>query len=115
GVQTCALPIFYFIDDVCVATDSNQCDVKNLTPDLSEIEFEIYPSLTSNEFYLKGPQLDVANLLIYNALGQRESLIIEISSRNIIKVNCAALPDGIYFIEMSVEGKQYFQKMMIEH
>ena len=96
----------YYIDDVCVSTDSTYCaDWTGINDNihLSNSSFvKIFPNPFSNEANLSisCPKNSPFSLIIYNPLGQIVRKINNIKANNVV-IRKENLPNGIYFYTLS--------------
>ncbi|OFX33447.1 MAG: hypothetical protein A2X08_00045 [Bacteroidetes bacterium GWA2_32_17] len=107
---------YYYIDDVCVSTDSLYCenwvDVKEQITNKEEIT--IYPNPCINEL----------NVKYYNMLNEQSTLIIiDIFGRIVMQVktkeneftfNTGKLAKGLYLVKVETANKVVLQKVMKE-
>jgi hypothetical protein len=102
---------YYFIDDVCVSTDSAFC--KNyvyvgIKENTTENMFRIFPNPASNSinipFKLDSP------LKIFNSLSQEIEFITE-EKQNTLSIDCSTWRSGLYFIQIN----NFKHKIIINH
>lgn len=92
---------YYYIDDVCVSTDSMTCNtpVGIQEPKQNE-QVSIYPNPFSNQLSLVVPNNEEATLCVYDILGQQ---VLQNTFINSSTLSTAQLARGIYFYELRKE------------
>jgi len=108
---------YYYIDDVCVSTDSSFC--YNYTyvcgdgiVDYKKSNIKIYPNPASYEITIDIPEpYKNSNVLIYNILGEKikEYIIQPMTDR----IDISNLYSGVYFIQIKFNNKIIIQKIVI--
>lgn len=102
---------YYFIDDVCVSTDSMLCNTITTVREFSKRSFEFfYPNPTSGNITINLTQ--TATIRLIDKFGQ--TLVIK-ENFNENQLDLSNLSDGIYFIEMQSDNKTSFSKIIIRH
>lgn len=90
---------YYFVDDICVSTDSMTC--KGITGisefDNKSISIKIYPNPAQQSFTIELPQHQNFNLLVYDVTGRK--VYQRTNATGIIKVDCSSFTSGMYFIQ----------------
>jgi len=106
---------YYFLDDVCVSTDSNYCynytHTEKIDNNKKHSSYTIYPNPTSSFIYIKKNTLKPYNLTIHNEVGQKVYQKQNISE-NKHRVNVSRFPCSIFFIRISCENKKYYYKIL---
>lgn len=104
---------YYYIDDVCVSTDSMLCmvttSINNFTLSKS---FAVYPNPASDKLFISSLEgLRISKVNIIDEFGQ------VVLSRNYLdnKELDLKLPDGFYLIEIITSDKKYFDKIIVRH
>lgn len=104
---------YYYIDDICVSTDSITCSTYSCLSAIDERqeeEIKIYP-IPTNDFL----QIDLldnvfsANAYLYDYMG-REIIACKINDTS--KLDVRKLTSGIYFLEIKIKDKTYFKKVI---
>jgi hypothetical protein len=105
---------YYYVDDVCVSTDSLLCS--NFTTDINEkqlVYFLLFPNPTSGNISIKlFNQAKVARLNIFDNLGKTIFAKTNLDSDEIDLHN---ISDGLYFIEIVSDGRIYYDKIVVRH
>ena len=102
---------YYFIDDVCVSTDSLTC--YNFTTGVKEqeeqLKVNIYPNPTSTHFNIEGINQPY-HLTIYNAVGQllHQEHVNEYSKQ----VDVRQYAKGLLFIRIEIAGEVIYRKVI---
>jgi len=110
---------YYFIDDVCVSTDSAFCANYNYTG-ISETSLSnnilIYPNPADNQVYIDLGSNTPGNVtaMLFNAQGQliKETLP---GSTSVTTLNVQDLANGIYLLQAAIDNSIYQQKIIINH
>lgn len=104
---------YYYIDDVCVSTDSSSCN-NNLgnTIKLDNINLELFPNPSSNRINIKSDIDHNFECTIISSIGEKIKTI-EIPNTNYLDVS--DLSDGIYFLEFKSLNTTFFKKQIIVH
>ncbi len=101
---------YYFIDDICVSTDSFACELSIFTNNKSENDFKIFPNPASEQIYLEiNDEFDYS---LNNIIGQK---IIYNHSNGQSNINISQIPSGIYFLEINCRNKKIVKKQLIVH
>lgn len=102
---------YYYIDDVCVSTDSMQCNtIARLGDNDVTNKIELYPNPTSDQVFIRINNFSPSGYLrLSNSVGQ---IIINNPNFEGRQVDLNNLPKGMYFIELTVDGKKYYQKII---
>ncbi len=104
----------YFIDDVCVSTDSLSCKIIDAAPLLNSHEdLHIYPNPASNYIFIE-TQLDLKSIRLYDSVGR------EISSSHIQKgagylLHFDQVESGIFLLELNTITNKIVKKILIFH
>ncbi|MFA4853596.1 MAG: T9SS type A sorting domain-containing protein [Bacteroidales bacterium] len=113
---------YYFIDDICVSIDSLTCVIPDgpnvcdsgeyiYETNLTKESIIIYPNPTKGNIFIEQPQLQSANIKIYNLFGQ---LIFE---KNFIQKNLeidlSSYPVGVYLIQLMQSGQVFNKKIIL--
>ena len=111
---------YYFIDDVCVSTDSALCYTTTSISNIQSSTFNIqlYPNPFTNEFTvsvgsvnsLHGLQFPAA-ITFYDIFG-KQILSQPIVNRKSQIVNLQNLSKGVYFLKIIADGKQEVRKVV---
>lgn len=76
--------------------------------------FLVYPNPSTEQFFIRGPQLQQATYHVYNTLGQE--LLNGMIENSDQAVNTGTLPSGIYFLSLKENGKTLQQqKIILQH
>lgn len=105
---------FYYIDNVCVSTDSNQC---YLTTEIEEINEEstiiVFPNPSSDFISIKLSHLTkISEFKLVDRFGQ---IIISKFVVNTDKIDLNNISDGLYFVQLISDGKTYYDKIIVRH
>ncbi|MBL0117991.1 MAG: T9SS type A sorting domain-containing protein [Saprospiraceae bacterium] len=82
----------------------------------SDVDISIYPNPVSTLLNLKfmSSAAGKTNVLIYNTMGElvkSEAIEVKIGENNSV-INLSKLPNGVYTIQMLIEGKMYTEKII---
>jgi len=113
---------YYFLDDICVSTDSIACIIPNehnicdTTIDVSETlqnkELnEIYPNPTSGKILIDLPNMNEATINIYNLFGQLK-WDGKVSGKTAV-IDLFGLESGMYTIQIKQHNKIFNNKIII--
>jgi len=103
---------YYYIDDVCVSTDSANCEsLLSVVAEESEIqEIKLFPNPTSNYFNISS-NAKINRLRIYSIDG---SMLREITLNSTdITVNTTDLSSGLYLVKISYGQESVTKKLKI--
>lgn len=104
---------YYFIDQVCVSTDSLQCNVSvGLVNQNNRIDFSMYPNPATNivniNFLNNGKPYDI---IIYNLFGQAVFTKQKMNfSHSIVDLN--DISNGVLLIKILYENQFYYYKLL---
>ena len=112
GTTTCD-GAYYYIDNICVSTDSMTCNSNVALPEtyLKDV-IKIYPNPTKEEVFIEINGKEKLEVLMYNSTGQ---LVIQ---KNIFptinnKLNLSNLQTGVYFLHLTTEQSTITKKIII--
>ncbi len=101
---------YYFIDDVCVSSDSLDCKlITSANQFFDPDKIFVYPNPSSTKIYISKTSSFFSVTLI-NVLGERIRIF---QNQNTIDVS--DLPEGIYFIVLTTNNKSIIKKQFIFH
>lgn len=104
---------YYFIDDICVSSDSLDCEfaIDGIVNSLNN-EVTAYPNPANRKITINAKDDIAFEFSIIDFLGKkiRTNKIIR---TNIIEVS--DLPNGIYFLEIKYKNQIFFKKQLIIH
>lgn len=102
---------YYFIDDVCLSTDSIFCknfEYVGINEIYTDNKMQFFPNPANNTITIRNDL--ILPIKIFNSLGDEISFIIE-QKRNLNMIDCSNWETGIYFIK----AKNLSQKIIINH
>ncbi len=89
---------YYYIDDVCVSTDSLNCNSPtSLHQTKQTMAISLFPNPFSNQLTFSLTDNLPTTISLYGFLGQQ---VLQQSFTNSMTINTAQLADGIYFYEL---------------
>jgi hypothetical protein len=104
---------YYFLDDVCVSTDSLQCANSNGVPELSSPNgFVIFPNPTSEELNISSPVPSESKVVLFDLLGNKT---FEMTFRKYIEINVSRFNSGLYLISIWSQDKNFTKRIIINH
>lgn len=109
---------YYFIDNICVSSDSTDCLLINSLNNISDTNsFNIFPNPSNS---------DIIHLQLFRNLIDREikyyvinnigQIVIQnsiVPSSNTFSINLNSLPPGLYFIKIQELENQWIKKLII--
>jgi type IX secretion system substrate protein len=109
---------YYFIDDVCVSIDSATCfSPTGINEILQQPSLNIYPNPANSYIIIdtKNIKLLQSNIAqLYNVQGKLiNQFILSPSTKN--SFNIQDISNGIYLLQLNVDGVMYKQKLIINH
>lgn len=115
-IDTSLYIAYYFIDNICVSTDSTDCLLAT-TIEYHEIEdgIKIYPT-PSNQGYIfieLGTLIETYNYEIINNIGDIVKLGQVNSNENRGYISLSNLPQGLYFLRIYNHSKNIIKKIII--
>jgi hypothetical protein len=103
---------YYFIDDVCVSTDSTTQVIGINEHSVKENSF-VYPNPTSGHLYFKIPVPKTGTTFkVTDKYGQ---IILIKNDFKENEIDVSAFQDGLYFIEIVSGNKKYYTKLIVQH
>jgi hypothetical protein len=101
---------YYFIDDVCLTTDSVFAADYGTSIDEYDFEklIEIYPNPANN--YIKIKSNNLQQLKILNSVGQYVQFVLDVKDQESI-INCSLWPNGIYLL--GTKNRKY--RILVNH
>ena len=100
----------YYIDDVCVSTDSAYCNTWTGNEYLYDSNISIIPNPANTFFQINGMRREL-EIKIYDIVGK---LILDTKTNN-NRLNIESIPNGIYLIKINLKNKSIIQKIIIQH
>lgn len=106
--ETFSYGAYYYIDNICISTDSSFCETILNIKENNEIEFSISPNPSNNLIQITA-LTEIQELKIFNLMG---SLIkkIKVDSNDVI-LNNSDLTSGNYFIQIFTKNQQFNSKI----
>jgi hypothetical protein len=104
---------YYFVDDICVSNESESCLI-NVTDNLMNNGFEIFPNPTHNIIYIKSFKC-ITSINLYDITGEL-LFTLENNEKNmtgIYKIDCSQFKPGIYFITILNNNLKSTKKIII--
>jgi hypothetical protein len=112
---------YYYIDDVCVSTDSLTCEISNgpnvcdsivnISNSYENENITLYPNLTNDKIFVDFPYSQKTTIKIYDLMGQ---LLFDKSflEKN-ITIDLSYYPDGMYSIQVQQDNKFFNKKILL--
>ena len=104
---------YYYIDDVCVSTDSLECyNFVGVKEQQEQHDVIVYPNPTQNYFTIEGIN-EPFNLSVYNNLGQiihKENNV----SDSLKKIDISGFSNGLLFLKLELEDEVITRKIIKE-
>jgi hypothetical protein len=88
---------YYYVDDVCVSTDSLACGFSVGINELQKTGVTLFPNPFSNQLTFKLADNEPTTVSLYDFLGQQ---ILQHTFTNSTTINTAQMQSGIYFYEL---------------
>lgn len=102
---------YYYIDDVCLSTDSLFCDNVSVEENNLEHQFTFY-SNPENQFVTVQNNLNVPfRLTVFNALGQKLYNEQSFSSNN-LQLDVSSYHTGLLFLKITSQNNQFTYKIL---
>lgn len=103
---------YYYIDNICLSTDSNFCQINTSINKINEDGFSIFPNPSNDKIQIKA-STEIVELRIFNLLGSLIKIVK--GDSNSINLNISDLTSGNYLIQIFTKNNQYkstiFQKL----
>jgi len=104
---------YYYVDKICVSTDSMLCNVISGINEYSEKSVStLYPNPTTGQVFIKLSHSKNITLKVTDKYGQ---LILTKTNFKENEIDLSGFSDGLYFIEILSDGKTSIDKIMIRH
>ncbi len=104
---------YYYVDDVCVSSDSLECDLNyEGIKDASPFNLITYPNPCDDFINVSNLSQPFA-LSIFNILGER--LYYNSRSKGNMKISTLSFPAGIYFFQVETRDGIQLTKFFIQH
>lgn len=89
---------YYYVDDICVSTDSLGCDfASSIQQTKQNTEVSLFPNPFSNQLTFSLADNEQTTVSLYNFLGQQ---VLQQTFTNTATINTEQLANGIYFCEL---------------
>jgi hypothetical protein len=109
GLPCASNASYYYIDNICVSTDSTLCNVFTGFREFSKKNYEIfYPNPTSGNIIINLTETSTIKLI--DRFGQ---ILMTIENFNENKLDLSGFSDGIYFIQIQSGNETSFSKIVI--
>jgi hypothetical protein len=106
---------YYFVDDVCVSTDSMTCYYPVGTEELNNSSIELFPNPTTNELKIQNAEFRIETVEVYDALGQRVCSQLETKDfKPQTSVDISQLRPGIYFVTITDKEKNTVTRKFVK-
>ena len=105
---------YYYIDYVCVSTDSATCFVMNgIGEPILEQRVHFFPNPARGNLTLEASGLQLSNfeIVFYNLLGETVAGFKKLQNR--MQIDISNLSEGVYFVKLFSYNKTYIQKLII--
>ncbi|MCE3278700.1 MAG: hypothetical protein K0S44_891 [Bacteroidetes bacterium] len=102
---------YYYVDEICVSTDSASCNSTTTVPEMILQHPIIYPIPADNFINIKNHGEFEEKINIFNAIGQTYAVINNSNKRENLVIDCSSWPPGIYFLKT----KNFTHKIIIQH
>lgn len=104
---------YYFLDDVCVSTDSMYAsDWTNiLSPGPCEMEMGVYPNPSNNTVNVTTCR-PIEKIILFNSTGQQVLTLGELSA-NVYTIDVSTLPPGVYYIHVETMSTTMISPIII--
>jgi hypothetical protein len=89
---------YYFVDDLCLSTDSNYCETILSVRNYEEYPFTIYPNPATNELFFKNIKR-AQTINIFDLIGKE--LLSYILEKDETSIDISNLPAGDYFVKVN--------------
>jgi hypothetical protein len=103
---------YYFVDKICVSTDSSFCagftNIKKLS---GQNKFRLYPNPSSSYLTIDSPKYLKTDLTLFSVDGATKLFTENYGGQ---KIDISNLHDGLYFVELNINGQTYFDKLLIQ-
>jgi hypothetical protein len=104
---------YYYVDDICVSTDSLFCNSTSGTQEANENKYlRIFPNPFSKYFYLQysNENFNKGSCLIYNLLGEK---VYETNLKcNQQEIDLGELSGGVYFCTILIDDDRFTYKLI---
>ncbi len=102
---------YYYIDNICVSLDSNDCYLFSDIGELSFSEIKIYPTITTDHIFIESLE-KILSLELINSYGIKIPFTYEASSL-FLKLNLEKCASGIYYLKIVNRNKETFKKLIV--
>lgn len=111
GVDTSLYTAYYFIDNVCVSSSPDTCNILNSTNSLTtkHNSIDIYPNPTNGKIFINASINEIVAIQIYNIFGDS---IIENNVQSNTVIDLSNYSDGIYLIKAQI-GQQFITNKIV--
>ena len=105
----------YYIDDVCLSTDSNYCSTWTSVDEnqIDENQIKLFPNPTNDVIHVSS-KTKMDNIQIFNSLGQIIYYKKFVKKRK-VKIPMRKYRNGIYFIRINSDKKIHNSKILLTH
>lgn len=103
-----AVQTYFYVDDICVSTDSATCWILSSIQDEknSKLNVKIFPNPFQNETIVEfdNPLKNIYTLKLYNSLGEIVFSLTDIKTDHVV-LNRKELGNGVYFFSLEENGQ----------
>ncbi len=101
---------YYFLDDICVSTDSAYAATwTGITEQNSPETITIYPNPAQDWITIRGN--DIEWLMLYDVLGRTVTTATNLQGP--YQMNVATLPRGLYFLSAKTKTQTIYKKIVL--
>jgi hypothetical protein len=102
---------YYYIDDVCVTTDSiyNMNYAIGIKENGANSLFGVYPNPALNDLFITGQAAKIYDVIIYNELGMKVMEFSHIGNR----IDVSNLSEGLYSVHLNSDGVSETKRVVI--
>lgn len=117
------LTAYYFVDDICLTTDSFGCDFSNIIAgecSLSSVYNVmhagtnplVFPNPFSSALYIDYKNVKLNSIVLFNSFGKCVYINNDLPLKGDLKIDAIDLPIGVYFIVIQNDFGVYSQKII---
>lgn len=102
---------YYFVDDVCVTADPNNCSLLLQSKDQSVAGMKIYSAPAQNKIFIKATRDEKMHVRIFNL---RSELVYEkVYFDNTVEIDSEMFSTGLYFVSVTSDNQSQTQKVAV--
>ena len=109
-----SLGAYYYIDDVCVTTNSSGCTFTSLSDNIAIDQYIVYPNPVSERFYIDIHNHGMPNILMYDITSRLVPISVK-HKKALTEIDVSHLQSGLYYLRIESQGFTTTKEVVVHH